>query len=173
MLSYLIIHVCFTRFIWWSNELNMLINSTKRFFVRPSSTWIVFQLNKRNTSTTTKLTSSYCHHVSSLPLIYKTLSQQFDETANKYPNHECYVFKGIFLINILYIWWIFIGQQKRYTFKSFKDEVDSIAASLLELGFEKNDRFAVWLPNTSENVTMTFVASKLGLIKVNHFFSFK
>jgi len=46
--------------------------------------------------------------------------------------------------------------------------VDSIAASLLELGFEKNDRFAVWLPNTSENVTMSFVASKLGLIKVIH-----
>ncbi len=44
--------------------------------------------------------------------------------------------------------------------------MDSLAASLLELGFEKNDRFAVWLPNTSENVAMTFAASKLGLIKV-------
>jgi fatty-acyl-CoA synthase len=65
---------------------------------------------------------------------------------------------------------IFLGEQKRYTFKSFQDEVDSIAASLLELGFEKNDRFAVWLPNTSENVTMSFVASKLGLIKVKSFF---
>jgi len=61
---------------------------------------------------------------------------------------------------------IILGEQKRYTFKSFKDEVDSLAASLLELGFEKNDRLAVWLPNTSENVTTTFVASKLGLIKV-------
>jgi non-ribosomal peptide synthetase component E (peptide arylation enzyme) len=59
-----------------------------------------------------------------------------------------------------------LGEQKRYTFKSFKDEVDCLAASLLELGFEKNDRLAVWLPNTSENVTTTFVASKLGLIKV-------
>ena len=45
--------------------------------------------------------------------------------------------------------------------------MDNLAASLLELGFEKNDRFAVWLPNTSENVAMTYVASKLGLIKVN------
>ena len=59
-----------------------------------------------------------------------------------------------------------LGEQKRYTFKSFKDEVDSLAASLLELGFEKNDRFAVWLPNTSENVAMSYVTSKLGLIKV-------
>jgi len=78
----------------------MLINITKQFFVRPSSAWIVFKLNKRNTSTTTtKLTSSYFHHVSSLPLIYKTLSQAFDETANKYPNHECYIFKSMFLFN--------------------------------------------------------------------------
>ncbi len=45
--------------------------------------------------------------------------------------------------------------------------MDSLAASLLELGFEKNDRFAVWLPNTSQNVAMTYAASKLGLIKVN------
>jgi acyl-coenzyme A synthetase/AMP-(fatty) acid ligase len=65
-----------------------------------------------------------------------------------------------------------LGEQKRYTFKSFKDEVDSLAASLLELGFEKNDRFAVWLPNTSENVAMTFAASKLGLIKVKSLLEF-
>jgi acyl-coenzyme A synthetase/AMP-(fatty) acid ligase len=65
-----------------------------------------------------------------------------------------------------------LGEQKRYTFKSFKDEVDSLAASLLELGFEKNDRFAIWLPNTSENVAMTFAASKLGLIKVKYLIHF-
>ena len=58
-------------------------------------------------------------------------------------------------------------QDKRYTFKSFKHEVDCLAASLLDMGFEKNDRVAVWLPNTSENVAMTFAASKLGLIKVS------
>ncbi|CAF4190746.1 unnamed protein product, partial [Adineta steineri] len=60
-----------------------------------------------------------------------------------------------------------LSEQKRYTYKTFKDEVDNISASLLDLGFEKNDRFAVWLPNTSENVTISYAASKLGLIKVN------
>lgn len=77
----------------------MFIGTVKKFVVRPSSTWIFVQFNKRNTSTvpTTKLTSSYFHHVSSLPLIYKTVSQTFDETANKYPDHECYVFKSMFL----------------------------------------------------------------------------
>ena len=62
---------------------------------------------------------------------------------------------------------IHLGEGKRYTLKSFKDEADSLAAALLDLGFEKNDRFAVWLPNRSENVLMSFVASKLGLIKVS------
>ena len=155
----------------------MLVSCSKHFFIRPSSTWIIFQLNKRNNSTTKspKLTTSYFHHISSLPLVYKTISQSFDETAAKYPHHECYVFKSIYLhIFFIYLFFIgIIGEHKRYTYQSFKDEVDNLAASLLELGFEKNDRFAVWLPNTSENVAMTFAASKLGLIKVNNdlFFS--
>jgi hypothetical protein len=79
----------------------MFINIAKKFVVRQPTTWISFQFNKRNTSTTTKLTSSYFHHVSSLPLIYKTLSQAFDETANKYSDHECYVFKSMFLFTHL------------------------------------------------------------------------
>jgi hypothetical protein len=95
---YLILSFCFTHFIQRLNKLNMLINNTKRFSIRPPLTWIIFQFNKRNTST--KLTSSYSHHVSSLPFIYKTLSQTFDETVNKYPNHECYVFKSISFISI-------------------------------------------------------------------------
>ncbi|UJR35856.1 hypothetical protein I4U23_028600 [Adineta vaga] len=89
---------------------------------------VISYISKQSYSTPAKLTSSYHHHVSSLPLIYKTLGQVFDETVEKYPEHECYVSKN---------------EQKRYTYKSFQDEVDSIAASLLELGFEKNDRIAV------------------------------
>ncbi|CAF1334814.1 unnamed protein product [Adineta ricciae] len=100
----------------------------------------------------TKLTSSYFHHASSFQLTYQTLSQSFDEMARKYADHECFIFKG---------------EQKRYTYKTFKAEVDNIAVALLELGYEKHDRFAVWLPNTSENVTISYAASKLGLIKVN------
>ncbi|CAF0825579.1 unnamed protein product [Rotaria sordida] len=136
------------------DERGMIAITTKRFITRPQITWIIFQFKKRYNSTTssTKLTSSYFHHVSSLPFVYKTLSQSFDETAAKYPDHECYIFKS---------------EQKRYTFKSLKYEVDSLAASLMELGFEKGDRFAVWLANTSENVAVAFAASKLGLIKVN------
>ncbi len=99
-----------------------------------------------------KLTKSYYYHASEIPLIYDTIGQHLDKLANEYPNHECYVFKG--------------EGNKRYTYKSFLDEVDSLAASLIELGFEKNDRLGVWLPNTSENCALTYAASKIGVIKV-------
>jgi fatty-acyl-CoA synthase len=99
-----------------------------------------------------KLTKSYYYHASEIPLIYDTVGQHLDKLANEYPSHECYAFRG--------------EGNKRYTYKSFLDEVDSIAASLIELGFEKNDRLGVWLPNTSENCALTYAASKVGVIKV-------
>jgi len=42
-----------------------------------------------------------------------------------------------------------------------------MALALLELGFEKNDRLFVMLPNCSQNAILIFVAAKLGLIKVH------
>jgi hypothetical protein len=81
----------------------MLVCNAKCFIIRPQPTWIIFQLRKRDSSTTTttstKLTSSYYHNSSVLPFIYKTISQSFDETAAKYPDHECYVFKSILIGN--------------------------------------------------------------------------
>ncbi|CAF3766265.1 unnamed protein product [Rotaria sordida] len=129
----------------------MFPSNTGRLIACPSRVWTIIRIQKRNNSTR-KLTSSYYHHASPFRMVYKTLSQSFDETADKYSDHECLVFKS---------------EQKRYTYKTFKEEVDNIAASLLDLGFQKNDRFAVWLPNTSENVTISYAASKLGLVKVN------
>jgi fatty-acyl-CoA synthase len=99
-----------------------------------------------------KLTQSYYYHASDIPLLYHTIGQHLDQLAYTYPNHECYVFKG--------------EGNKRYTYKSFLDEVDSLATSLIELGFEKGDRIGVWLPNTSETCAMIYAASKVGLIKV-------
>ncbi|CAF1129154.1 unnamed protein product [Adineta steineri] len=100
-----------------------------------------------------KLTQSYYHHASEIPLLYHTIGQHLDNLANEYPDHRCYSFKG--------------EKNKSYTYKSFLDEVDSLAAGLIDLGFEKNDRLGVWLPNTSENCALTYAASKLGVIKVN------
>jgi non-ribosomal peptide synthetase component E (peptide arylation enzyme) len=101
-----------------------------------------------------KLTQSYYYHASEIPFLYHTIGQHLDNLAAEHPDHQCYAFKG--------------EGNKRYTYKSFLDEVDSLATSLIELGFEKNDRLAVWLPNTSENCALTYAASKVGVIKVLH-----
>jgi non-ribosomal peptide synthetase component E (peptide arylation enzyme) len=99
-----------------------------------------------------KLTQSYYHHASDIPLLHHTIGQHLEKLADAYPSHECYVFKG--------------EGNKRYTYKSFLDEVDSLATSLIELGFEKGDRIGVWLPNTSQNCVMSYATSRIGLIKV-------
>jgi fatty-acyl-CoA synthase len=106
-----------------------------------------------------KLTQSYYYHASEIPLFYHTIGQHLDNLANEHPNHQCYSFKG--------------EGNKCYTYKSFLDEVDCLAASLIGLGFEKNDRLAVWLPNTSENCALTYAASKVGVTKVIKKFQIK
>ncbi|CAF0907877.1 unnamed protein product [Adineta ricciae] len=74
----------------------MFIGNTKRFLTQQQASCIVIHLKLRHASSSAvppaKLTSSYFHHSSSLPFVYKTISQNFDETAAKYPDHECYVF---------------------------------------------------------------------------------
>jgi len=119
----------------------------------------IISLTSRLSSSSTKIhfpsskpTQSYYYHASNIPLLYHTIGQHLDQLAHEYPNHECYVFKG--------------QGNKRYTYKSFLDEVDSLATSLIDLGFQKGDRIGVWLPNTSETCAMTYAASKVGLIKV-------
>jgi non-ribosomal peptide synthetase component E (peptide arylation enzyme) len=137
--------------------------STSRVWLSHRSLYpSIIRLSDRFSSTSAKvaipppkLTQSYYHHASEIPFLYHTLGQHLDKLAIEYPNQECYAFKG--------------ERNKRYTYKSFLDEVDSLTTSLIELGFEKNDRLAVWLPNTSENCALTYAASKVGVIKVMNF----
>ena len=131
----------------------------RRCFSNRSFRHTVITVTSRTSSSTneipfpsSKLTESYYHHASNIPLLYHSIGQHLDQLAQNLPHHQCYAFKS--------------EGNKRYTYKSFLDEVDSFATSLINLGFEKNDRIGVWLPNTSENCVMTYAASKVGLIKV-------
>jgi non-ribosomal peptide synthetase component E (peptide arylation enzyme) len=121
----------------------------------PSITTLSARLSSSSSKTafpSSKLTQSYYHHASDLPLLHHTLGQHLDQLAQAHPNHECFAFRG--------------EGNKRYTYKSFLDEVDSLATSLIELGFQKGDRIGVWLPNTSQNCVMSYATSRIGLIKV-------
>ncbi|UJR35367.1 hypothetical protein I4U23_028124 [Adineta vaga] len=132
----------------------MLIRSSRSLCVTIHAQSIRFSSSYTKLSfPNTKLTQSYYHHSSDIPLLNHTIGQHLDQLAQAYPNHECYAFKG--------------ERNKRYTYKSFLDEVDSLATSLIELGFEKGDRIGVWLPNTSQKCAMSYAVSKVGLIKVH------
>lgn len=100
-----------------------------------------------------KLTQSYYYHASDVPLFYRTIGQHLEQLTQTHSNHECYVFKA--------------EGNKRYTYKSFLDEVDSFATSLIELGFQKGDRIGVWLPNTSQNCVLSYATSRIGVVKVS------
>ncbi|CAF0780132.1 unnamed protein product [Adineta ricciae] len=138
----------------------MLIRSSRAFSLSQSWRTVLHTQSLRLTSSYTrldfpnvKLTQSYYHHPSDIPLLHHSLGQHLDRLAQAYPDHECYAFKS--------------EGNKRYTYKSFLDEVDGLATILIELGFEKGDRIGVWLPNTSEKCAMTYAVSKVGLIKAN------
>ena len=59
-----------------------------------------------------------------------------------------------------------VAEEKRYTYAMLKREVDCMAYALIKLGFKNGDRIGIFLPNSSENVVFTYVASKIGLVRV-------
>ena len=99
-----------------------------------------------------KLTQSYVHGASDVPLLGKTIGQQFDETAERYGDREARVV---------------CHQNVRWSYGEMKRQVDSLAAGLLTLGLEPGDRIGIWAPNNSEWALCQFATAKAGLILVN------
>ncbi|XP_071949631.1 medium-chain acyl-CoA ligase ACSF2, mitochondrial-like isoform X2 [Antedon mediterranea] len=99
-----------------------------------------------------KYTESYVHKSSSGPLIGKTIGQFLEETAERYPERDAYVFcrEGI-----------------RKNFATFKEEVDKIAAGFLAIGVSKGDRVGIWGPSSIEWVLTQFATARIGAILVN------
>jgi fatty-acyl-CoA synthase len=87
-----------------------------------------------------------------VPLLDKTIPQQFAETAQKYAERDAA---------------IFLGQDKRFTWAELSETVDAFAAGLLALGLEKGDRIGIWSPNRWEWVVTQFATARIGLILVN------
>ena len=75
-----------------------------------------------------KLTQSYVHGASDVPLLGKTIGQQFDETAARHGDREALVV---------------CHQDVRWSYADMKCEVDSVAAGLLTLGLEPGDRIGI------------------------------
>lgn len=75
---------------------------------------------------------SYFHNVGVTPLVYRTVGQQLQITADLFPNRECIVS---------------CHERTRYTFPEILDKADRLAASFRNLGFERGDRIGLLAPN--------------------------
>lgn len=99
-----------------------------------------------------KLTQSYVHGASALPLLGDTIGGHFDQAARRWPNAEALVVRQ---------------QNIRWTYSELQQHVDAVAAGLLALGLEPGDRVGIWSPNNAEWVLTQFATAKAGLILVN------
>ncbi|HMR98415.1 MAG TPA: long-chain fatty acid--CoA ligase [Anaerolineales bacterium] len=72
-----------------------------------------------------------------------------DESARKYPNRACTIFKGAVI-----------------TYKEMNELSDHIAAALVDMGVKKGDRVGIFMPNTPQFVMAYFGILKAGGVVV-------
>ncbi len=99
-----------------------------------------------------RLTQSYVHGASEVPLIGETIGVHFDKAAARWPQRDALVVRH---------------QNIRWSYAELQRRVDAFAAGLLALGLAPGDRVGIWSPNNSEWVITQFATAKAGLILVN------
>ncbi len=99
-----------------------------------------------------KLTQSYAHGASSVPLIGETIGVHFDAAAERWHDQDALIVRQ---------------QGVRWRYGELKERVDAFAAGLLALGLEPGDRVGIWSPNNAEWAVTQFATAKAGLILVN------
>ena len=96
--------------------------------------------------------SSYVCGASVPPLIGECIGQVLDEAANRYPDREALVVKH---------------ENRRFTYRELREEVELAARGFLRLGIKKGDRIGIWSTNSSQWVITQFATAKIGAILVN------
>ncbi len=99
-----------------------------------------------------KLTQSYVHGASAVPLIGDTIGVHFDKAAARWPEAAALVVRH---------------QGVRWTYRDLQHHIDTFAAGLVALGLEPGDRVGIWSPNNAEWVVTQFATAKAGIILVN------
>src|SRR5215472_6704051 len=95
---------------------------------------------------------SYAQGTGDTPLLRQTIGQVLDAAASSYPDQDALVVRH---------------QNLRFSYRQFLEQVDLVARSLLRLGVQKGDRFAIWATNCAEWLFTQFAAAKIGAILVN------
>uniref|UniRef100_A0A8C2YHX9 Medium-chain acyl-CoA ligase ACSF2, mitochondrial n=1 Tax=Coturnix japonica TaxID=93934 RepID=A0A8C2YHX9_COTJA len=128
-----------------AGRLSLLVSVSQLLFLHSA-------LRTGTLSASHRVTDSYIQGTLDIPLLNKTVGQCLDETAERFPHRDAFVFHrdGV-----------------RKTFAQFKEEVDQAAAGLLALGLKKGDRLGMWGPNKYEWVLMQFATAQAGIILVS------
>ncbi len=95
---------------------------------------------------------SYTSGTSDKPLLGMTIGDQFDLTANTYPDNPALISRQ---------------QNIRLTYQELQAQINQCAKGLLQLGFQKGQRIGIWSPNRVEWTITQFATSKIGVILVN------
>jgi fatty-acyl-CoA synthase len=77
------------------------------------------------------------------------MADAFDLWADRYGSREAVFFRG-----------------QRLTFAELKSHVDEMARALMALGVRKNDKVAIWMPNSIEWIYTFFAIAKTGAVAV-------
>src|SRR6185436_8581377 len=95
---------------------------------------------------------SYAHGSSNVPLIGKTIGEVLDDTAGRFPEKEA-------LVSVF--------EERRFTYATFREEVNRCARALLALGVQKGSRIGIWSTNCVPWVLAQFATGKIGAVLVN------
>ena len=86
------------------------------------------------------------------PLIYQTIGNALQTTAQTFPQQEALVVRH---------------QGVRWTYRELMRHVDDLAAGFIALGFAPGDRIGIWAPNCAEWVLTQLATARAGIILVN------
>lgn len=95
---------------------------------------------------------SYVHGASDKPLLGDTLGQNFDQACDKYGSQLALVSRH---------------QNIRLSYAELREQVDTVACSLIRLGFKVGDRLGLWATNCAEWTIIQYACAKAGIILVN------
>jgi fatty-acyl-CoA synthase len=98
------------------------------------------------------ISRSYACGAGSLPLLGCCIGEVLDRNTAVYPDRDALIVRH---------------QNKRYTYRQLRDEVESAARGLLFLGIKKGDRVGLWSTNCAEWVVLQLATAKAGTILVN------
>ncbi|ART74440.1 AMP-binding protein [Mycolicibacterium sp. jd] len=95
---------------------------------------------------------SYASATSDVPLLGDTIGANLDRAARLFAERDA----------LVECW-----TGRRWTYREFVSDVDTLALGLLERGIGKGDRVGIWAPNCAEWALVQYATAKIGAILVN------